>query len=301
MTAPKKRRFVPRRRRAPLRRWTQLRDFIRVIAYTGFVKNGRPQSVFLVGEPGHGKTELVNLFRKNTHVAFYSDMTMMTLLATLKQVQRGKITHLALPEFQKIIARRKAVSANMLALLLEAMEEGVHTVGFGPQTHDLQGARIGVIAATTVRSMQQNPYIVSDLAMDSRAYFIDGRGTVEEVSEIKHRIARGDLSSLRDQVLKHVPKKPVTVAIPERLALEVNDWIEEMEEERVRVYGLRTYTRFLHTLRGVAVMNERDKVTRDDLDYLYSFRRLWLEPPPLPDDAGNTGRINEGLGDRFDD
>lgn len=300
MPPQKRRRFVPRRRRAPLRRWSQLRDFIRIIAYTGFAKNGRPQSVFLVGEPGHGKTELVNLFRKNQHIAFYSDMTMMTLLACLKQVQRGKITHIALPEFQKVIARRAAVSKNMLALLLEAMEEGVHTVGFGPQTHNLEGARIGVIAATTVRSMEQNPYLVSDLAMDSRAYFIDGRGTIEEVEEIKRRIAHGDMSSLKEQEIKHIPKKPVIVTIPEKIALGVNDWIKEMEEERIRVYGLRTYTRFLHTLRGVALMNERATVTRDDMDYLYSFRRLWLEPPPLPDEMGNATARGAGLGERDD-
>ena len=288
---------VPRRRRSPLKRWFQIRDFLKIICCTGFAKNGRPQSVFLVGEPGHGKTELVNLFRGNKSIAFYSDMTMLTLIAALKQSSRGRIAHVALPEFQKVIARRKAVAENTLALMLEAMEEGVHTVGFGPQNYDLEGARLGIIAATTVRSMDQNPYLISDLAMDSRAYFIDARGTVEEIEEIKKRIAHGDNSALKPQLLKHAPTKPVNVFVPPTIALAVNRWIEEMEAEKVRTYGVRTYTRFLHTLRGVAIMNGRDRVQRVDMEYLYTFKRFWLEPPPLPDDKGNAGRREEGLGE----
>lgn len=291
------RRFVPRRKRAPLQRWFQLRDFLRIIAYTGKAKNGRPQSAFLVGEPGHGKTELVNLFHGNPNFAFYSDATMMTIVDVLKQTLKGKITHIAFPEFQKVIARRKSVSQSMLALMLEAMEEGVRTVSFGPQTHHLQGARLGVIAATTVRSMNENPYLIADLAMDSRAYFIDARGTVEEIEEIKRRIAAGDARALTPQVLKNLPDKPVVVNIPEKLALQVNDWIKEMEERRVRVYGLRTYTKFLHTLRGVALMHGRSTVNRGDLDYLYTFRRLWLELPPMPDETGLRQDRGAGMGE----
>jgi hypothetical protein len=145
--------------------------------------------------------------------------------------------------------------------------------------------------------MNENPYLIADLAMDSRAYFIDARGTVEEIEEIKRRIAAGDARALFPQRLRKLPEKPVMVHIPEPLALKVNDWIKEMEDRRVRVYGVRTYTKFLHTLRGVALMNGRESVKKEDLDYFYTFRRLWLELPPMPDEEGTKQERNAGLGE----
>jgi hypothetical protein len=44
-------------------------------------------------------------------------------------------------------------------------------------------------------------------------------------------------------------------------------------------------------------MNGRATVRRDDLDYLYTFRRLWLELPPMPDETGLRQDRNAGMGE----
>jgi hypothetical protein len=279
---------MTKRRRKPLERWDKLSAFLSYIVYTGWVSNGRPQSAFLISDPGHGKTELLERFRGNETIEFHSDATNMTLISSLRKVLKGQITHVAFTEFQKILARRKAVSDATVALLLQAMEEGVHDVGWGPRTYQLHGARLGVIAATTTTSIGKNPFLIQELAMDSRAFFIDGAATDDELMEIEQRIVEGDDTALRPMRL-HMPDRPVNVTLNPREAERVRGWVREMErKEGVNIYGLRTLTRFLHTLKGVALFHGETKVVSAHVDELYSYKDLWLEPPRLPDNSSQA-------------
>ena len=269
-----------------LKRWNQLTDFIRILCWTAHASNGRPQSIVMLSEPGSGKTELLERFRPNPHLAFYSDATYRTVVSVLGEASRGmKKTHLVITEFQKVIARRKAVSDNTLAIVLQAMEEGVHRVGFGPHDKDFHGARLGLFAATTLTSLHKNPFMVLDLAMDSRAFFVDARGTRDELMEIERRIAEGDARALSPIVLKGLPEKPLKVEIPKAHATTIRGWVREMESQKVKVYGLRTFGRFLHTLRGVVLKEGRDVARKVDVEELYSFKKLWLDAPPMPEES----------------
>lgn len=272
--------------RVQLRRWKELSSFLEILLYTGWVSNGRPMSAFLIAEPGEGKTTLLERFRGNTQIDYYSDLTYRTLITILKDAAKGKRTHVCCTEFQKIIMRRASVANSTLTIMLQAMEEGVFKVGFGPQEHDCFGARLGVFAATTVTSVQKNPTLITELAMDSRAYFIDASSTEDEIQEIENRIVRGDESALKPITIK-APEKKVHVDIPEAVGQRVRLWVREMEDERIRTYGARTLMRFLHTLRGVALKDGRDIVRKVDEEELYTYRALWMKPPGL--DAFSMG------------
>jgi hypothetical protein len=268
-------------------RWQMLSDFIQILMHTGFATNGRPQSIFLISDPGHGKTELLKRFSKlNSNVKMYSDITMQPLMQALKLADEGKLTHIIIPEFQKVIGRRKDVSQNFLTLLLEAMEEGVDTVAMGPSTVDLNGARLGILGATTFDSMRKNPYLIDDLAMDSRAFFVDARATREEIIEIETRIAEGKLESL-SQIKCNIPEQKVEVIIPQKVAKACSPLVREMQAAAVPVYGIRTYARFLHVLRGMAIRDGMTKVLNRHFDELIHYKPLWLNLP-------NIGSPNRG-------
>lgn len=281
--------------RVQLKRWKELSAFLEILLYTGWVSNGRPMSAFLIAEPGEGKTTLLERFRGNTQMDYYSDLTYRTLITILKDAARGKRTHVCCTEFQKIIMRRASVANSTLTIMLQAMEEGVFKVGFGPQEHDCFGARLGVFAATTVTSVQKNPTLITELAMDSRAYFIDATSTEKELQEIEDRIVRGDESALKPITIR-VPVKKIHVDVPPAVGQRVRKWVREMEDDRIRTYGARTLMRFLHTLRGVALKHGRDVVRRVDEDELYTYRDLWMKPPGL--DAFAMGGGSNGTGAR---
>lgn len=274
--------------RRVLRTLKELAAFVRLIAWSGAVSpegykgsvGGRPQSLFMVAEPGSGKTELLERFRCNKQLEFFSDITMRQLLPSLRKARRGDVTHIVVTEFQKVISRRRETAQNFCALILQAMEEGVGRVAFGPYSYDLGGARLGLLAASTVTSMQRHPWIIRELAMDSRMYMVDARSDDHELDMLRRLIADGD-TSLLTPVVCRLPEKKVRVHLPPTLAHRVIPWIAEMKKVGSREYGLRSLTRFYRTLLGIAVMHGREWVKRCDLDELYAFRRFWLELPDL--------------------
>lgn len=265
-------------------RWHRLTTFIRTVIWSGFVKNGRPQSIMLVSDPGQGKSELLDRFRPNNFIEYYNDITMQQLLPVLKRAQDGRTKFLSIGEFQKIIGRRKSVSANFLSLLMMALEEGVHKIGYGPVERDFGGVRLGLLAATTRRSLIKNPYLVSDISIDSRMFFVDAHASLEEIRELEKRIADGDTQLIKPVVID-TPGDPVYVDFPKKLAQQCRHWTEEMRRARgVNVYGVRTLTRFMHLCKGVALSHGRDVIKSADLDEVYRFKDIWLKPPPMPSD-----------------
>lgn len=281
-------RTVERRKkpRTPIQRWTELTRFLEILLYTGHVSNGRPMSAFLIAEPGEGKTTLLERFRQNTQIEFFSDLTMRTIITVLKEAARGRRTHICCTEFQKIIMRRASVANSTLTIMLQAMEEGVFKVGFGPQEHDCFGARLGIFAATTTTSLAKNPTLLTELAMDSRAFFIDASSTEREIHEIEERMVRGDESSLRPIIVK-VPDRKVHIELPEQIGQRMRGWVREMETAKVRTYGTRTLARFLHTVKGVALKNGHSIVRKSDEEELYAFKHFWLNPPNIDAFDGN--------------
>lgn len=278
-----------------LRRWNQLTRFLEYLIWTGQVANGRPMSAILASEPGEGKTELLDRFKVNSLLlAYYSDLTYRTVIDILKnRVARAQVTHVVCSEFQKVMARRRSVSESTCMIMLQSMEEGVGKVAFGPQVHDCHGARAGWLLATTMTHLSRNPYIITEIAMDSRAYLIDATATKEELGEIERRVAEGDMSALKPVALKKLPlEQKVEVEIPPPIANRVRLWVREMEQKHVPVYGVRTFSRFLHTLRGVTLAHGRTKATTTDEEELYGFRNLWLLPPSMTGISEN----NQGRG-----
>lgn len=285
-----------RERAGTLRRWNLLTDFITFLLWSAQAKNGKPQSLILVSEPGEGKTELLGRFALNAGAKYLSDLTYRTIISVLRNdVADGPVTHVVCTEFQKVISRRRSVAESTCTFMLQTMDEGIGVVGFGPQTHDCrmpngEPSRLGWLVATTMTSLAKNPYIIVELAMDSRAYVVDFTATQAELAEIERRMVVGDQSALKKVTLKKLPEgeKP-TVDIPPNVSKVARGWVEEMRQKYVRVYGVRTLARFLNTLRGVALANGDTTVKMAHAEELYEFRELWLKPPKLKKDDGGSG------------
>lgn len=273
-----RRRVTPKPSAVSLERWDTLTAFIRILLWTGHVKNARPQSLIMVSDPGHGKTELMRRFVPNRQVTQWSDVTYRTVLGILAEAPSRGHTHIFLPELQKVINRRSQVAESTLTLMSQMMEDGVDSVGFGPTRRDLKGQRMGIVAATTMTSVAKKPFMIAELQLDSRAFIVDARGNDAELTEIRRRIVNNDLSALTPVVLDKIPEARVTVDIPHQFGEQVRIWVEDMDEKGLPVYGVRLLARLLHTLRGVALYHGRKKVTKDDVEYLYQFRKFWLEP-----------------------
>ncbi len=253
-----------------MREWDRMTDLLSIFAVTGFVKGERPASVVLVGEPGGGKTELIERFRVNRWLQFRSDITMRPYISLLREAKGGGITHLVATEFQKYFQRKTHTAENTLGYIVQAMEEGIHEVSFGPVNVSLGGVRVGIIAAMTHGTLDKKRELLFETGFLSRACVFPWSLPDLEVRNILNKMIRGDEADLKPIQLPKF-EDPVKVEISVKLAGVLRDYAWEMRRGK----SLRLFKRLRSLVRASALLNGKRKVTQKHVDRILSYSDYW--------------------------
>ncbi len=277
MTKKKKSKVV-----APVsgRHWDRGTELLALFVVTGRLRlrvgshiesRPRPQSAVLVGPPGKGKTELIERFRANRSIAYRSDLTVRGLWSLLDRAERGRHTHLAMPEFQKVFQRKLATAENCIGTLVEAMDEGVTDAEVGPQKLSFRGARLGLIGGMTGRSLRRRGPLLYEMGFLDRAAVIPWHPPDSEIQDIMSRIARGDRSDLAPIILP-ATTDVVVVDQPAEVGLRLRDYVWQSWPDS----ALRMFQRFRYLVASSAVLEGRDVCCDSDIERgVYQFRDYW--------------------------
>jgi hypothetical protein len=238
---------------------------------TGWLANGRPQSLLLIGEPSSGKTELLHRLRENATLHYASDLSVMGLHRTLKLAKSGAVTHVVATEFQKWFMRKRDAVQNLLGTLSQAMDEGVGNVDVGEYARDFGGTRIGFIGATTPQSFREQERFLSGLGFLSRTTAVEWEMPRDEVYEVMSAINRGDETDLMPVILP-VPAKKVRVELPPTLSQHFQEWVWKFyRDDSV----MRIFKRFRLLSMACALLDGRDVVHARDIEKVVAFEPYW--------------------------
>lgn len=254
----------------PVREWSRGTELVKLFLATGFIENCRPASLIFVGEPGTGKTELLERFRKNKNCSFHSDITVRQLFPVLKQVNRGVVTHLVLTEFQKLMQRKMAVAENLLGTLVQAMEEGVQAVSVGPGHTEYGGVRVGVVGAITNGTIAKRRDFLSEMGFLSRAATFEWDLPPEEELEIMGKISRGDFADLEPIQLPR-PVRAVHVELAESHSNALASYVWESRKGK----AIRHFNRLRALAQASAFLDGRDVVNALDVEWIRGFHSYW--------------------------
>lgn len=275
----------------PLREWDRATDLLSAFAVTGFLMEEsvqgqmlpvRPASILLVGNPGSGKTEIIERFKRNPWLSYHNDLTVKSLIPILRRSESGKVTHVAAPEFNKWFQRKSAIAENCIGLLSSAMEEGITTYSVGPNPVTFENARLGIFGGMTPGSLSRRKGMLDEMGFISRASVIEWLLPKDELQEIMRRLNLGIMDDL----------EPVDLVIPKegRAVVQWDGKLGEAVERYVMANWprnlLRGFKRFkvLLMARAYLVAVERAgtwdgrqvvRVTDNDWQWLQSYGDYW--------------------------
>lgn len=221
----------------------------------------QPQSILLVGPPGLGKSQLLMRYQSTRGVVFRSDLTVRGLWRLLKLAEKRRITHVTMPEFNKVFQRKVATAMNCVGTLGEAMEEGVWDADVGPMQWSFNGARMGLIAGMTGRTLRRRRGLLYESGFLDRAAVIPWTLPDDQKRELLRRITDGDRTDLV-KIRLPLPDKAVTVHLPSKVGLSLEKYVWERWPDE----SLRMLIRFRLLTMAAAMRGGRDVCRPDDVE-----------------------------------
>lgn len=255
----------------PVREWDRGTELVKLFVATGWLANMRPQNLMLNADPGSGKSELLDRFRSVGGLDYQSDLTVRGLYKILRSAQKGAITHLVAPEFQKYLMRKASTADNMLGTLTEALEEGVRQVSVGEKTEDFGGARIGFIGAITDETLSDRRKQLRQVGFTSRVAIIRWGMSFEELNAVMTAIGTGDGTDLLHIDLKR-PEKKIHVDMSPILSEHIQQYVTRKFRDHSM---LRVFNRFRALAMASAVLENRKAVNAFDVAKVFAFDPYW--------------------------
>lgn len=262
---------LPKWVRSDWDRWTYV---VGLYVATGYVKGEAAQSLMLVGPPGSGKSTMVRRFRLVQSTREITDITADPLRRVIFAEAHTKgLRHLLFPEFHKCFQRKPDTVQNMVGYLTGAMSGELANSYIGIEHLAYPDVQLGLVGA-----------MVPDVFYSwSRSLL--AQGVLDRMTVMEFTLPKKELVAIERVILSGNGVPAIQpVAWPYQLPVEVEyqpdaAFLEALTEwlDKVRRKGnrnrLANQVRVL--LKAAALLNNRLKVTLDDLETLYALQSLF--------------------------
>jgi len=240
-----------------------LKELIRTVLFSGYIAEENPLSIMFVADVGSGKSEMLNTFRVNDNIAYFTDVTYMGLIKLLQETK--EVRHIVIPDFLKITMKRKSTTDNITSCFNAMMEEGLDKISMMGQSFDFKGKKLGLITATTKASFNQYKKQWKAMGFLSRMLIISYKYSSKTQKEIFDYIMKREYLKNGAHKKENMPIRNHDVELSLKLAKKLKD----------KKTSFRRQKQFQTLAMSRALMDNRDrfKVTEDDIKMVNSFKK----------------------------
>jgi hypothetical protein len=239
----------------------ELKEIIRTIIYTAFIKGEKPVSSIFIADKGSGKTEILKQFENIKGIKVLSDVTYLGLLELLEKDKTIKF--IIIPDFLKLVMKSKSTRENILSFLNILVEEGVQSINFPQRYFNLEGRQVGLLTATTSDSFFLNQKEWDSIGFISRLLTISYSYSQQTKCEVKEYIKKRDY--LKRMIIKKdiLPKNKIDIYLDPEL-------IDILLEKDI---DFRRQKQLQNLVMARSIMNKRKAVNNKDIEDVIKMKK----------------------------
>lgn len=247
-----------------------LREFIKLLILSAYIKDEISVSGLVVAKPESGKTKALFEYRLNNGVIMTSDIVKTGLENLLEEFENDRAKTLLIPDMLKVFGRKLDTSKNFITFLNEFIEEGIVSLDlFDKKVKFDNPVRGNIISAITSTDFFDNVVYWGSIGFLSRVIPFSYDYTEKDVLNIFEDIFVGQKN---DTFLKLKFYKPKNIFISREFCLELKNNVTEhlilefkkMTKETIR--GFRIQRNIQVLTKASAYEDKRKNVNKSDID-----------------------------------
>jgi len=183
----------------PLIEVDKIISIVNDVLKTGKIKGESPMSSMVIAPPEHGKTDILELFAENQSVSWCNDLSSNPLITKiLPEVEAGRVTHIVIPDFLKILSHGRKTTMALLTLLNSLTAEGIQCINFfGVERSFSHPLKAGVVMAITQEAFARRRQYWREIGFLSRCPPISYQYSEETKEKIHSSIETGCYSKVK--------------------------------------------------------------------------------------------------------
>lgn len=239
---------------------------------SGFVKNERPVNLLISSKPEAGKTMVLELFSQIPKCAYLTDCTAYGILKNLlKDLDSGNLKYIIIPDLLKPLSRKPSTVNDFIAFMNALLEEGVVTIFTYAITIERRNLKCGLITSLPEGELLDRRRKWVRLGFLSRMLPFTYSFNENLIKLIFQKIQNREYNTYEHIMLKLDEKD---IKLDPNLAKEL-----ELDARTIgmaqSLYGFRAMRQLQTLAMASALLNGRDEVIKEDIDYVKSLSR-WM-------------------------
>lgn len=245
-----------------------------------YLADERPLGFLFVAQPGTGKSFLLTKFRAENMI-IVNDITGRGLENIVEKMQRFKTGYVNIPDLLKVMSRNKGWEA-FLTLANIILEEGLTAISRYDKfvTFDVP-LNFGIITAMTSKCFQSNRRLFERTGFLSRFGAFSFDYEQEDEKLITSRLSVGKTNGDLKYFIP-TPSEKKFVDISPEAGHAIRSMGKLLSNGKAKPFRAVNFVRRL--VKANAVMNHREKVTKDDLREVYALIPFFIPPEPISTD-----------------
>lgn len=259
----------------------KLKEFMKIILYTGYMKDENAVSVLIVGKPESGKSSLTNRLITNKGIVEVTDLSAYGISKMLIPLieKDEEIKHIIIPDFLVVLAKSKATSDRTLVFINSFVEEGIANIGTylnkGIEFKTSEKVKNKKVRGGIITSMTEQEY-------KKKKKKFNEIGFLSRFLVLRYKYSDGYLDTIFSNIMSNkylergedkiiLPEKKIDIIFDDKIIFQMmkDKARDKVEHGKVEGYGIRLARMFKIILKAIAYKNKRGKVTMDDwLEFL---------------------------------